>query len=782
MALFTWIGTDGDWDDPANWDLGSIPTAEDVADFSSTAPATLEGAAYIGQLALAGGDLTISGNFSSDGVHQAAIDDNLDAHTAAYLTIDPWGSLQLDTLTLSMTTLTDFGLLVTQASTVTNALIAGLDSEWLGSETAITGTLAVDDGATFGGNLLLADGASLSIGETSIVEGGTITAQGSASLMLESKASAEASGFTISDDINFDSGSILTILGNGNQQVTLAGGISGSGTLAVIGANLLVGGSGAVAMTMLHSSQADGSNSTLDSPLQEGGSTYELSSSVLDLRQTSSGNAVSLVICSGDVDAIFGGSQAFSVTSNGASLIDVQGGAGANTVDAGLSTLSYIQGFGAADITCGSSGEDNVHVGTGNATVQTGSGAAVQVSGSGQVIVNDGSGACVLDDRSGTGSVTVYDQKSSAMLSILQGSGALSIYVASGPFSVVGGSGQLTAWGGTSVGDTLVGGTGADTLVGGADALVVANGGNAGLFGTSASGATVDGSASTGNDTIFATSGTEASRLIGGSGSDVFLGGSGTDYIQCGSGLDSVWAGSGIDNTVQGGSGGAVIAGGASALVRLAGASSNVVVSIGEGTIIDRSSAAGSLTLYTSGNGVTSIIGGSGDLAALIDHTQLDVSGSKGTSLLWCTSDANVTLSSIGHSTIVADGENDSIDCSNSSGTNTFFLGSATNTSLKLGTCDNSVIAGQGSVDISVSAGINTVFAGEGAMNVSFADLTANSTTTIVDYNSSLDELSFAKGCQITTEQTNWGEVLSDGQQSAFLYDYFGQVNLNVGH
>ena len=784
MGTFTWIGSDGDWNDPTNWSGETIPTPEDTVQFSSTASATLEGAAYIGQIELGGADLTISGDFSNEADQSAVVTDQGSETTDSTLCVDPWASLQITNLSLSTVSLVDLGALITEAASIDSGSVDGQAADWFGNETAVAGTLAVYNGGTFAGNLLLENNAALAIDSTANLVGGSITAEGSATVLATQLPNLVGTSATIDDDLSLDQGSVLTIYGTGGQQITLGGTVDGPGTLAVVGASLVLvatAQSGATS-TDLAGEQLRSAASE-DADVKSDGPTYELSSSVLDLRQSSPATAAPTILCSGDADAVFGGSAAFSVVSSGASLIDVQAGTGSNTVSAGSSALSYVQGLGQAVVSCGSSGRDSVQVGLANAVVQTSQGANVQVVGDASITVESGAGDSCIDDRSGVGNLTLYCNQGSGTTSVSAGSGDLAIYGVTGALSVVGGSGELTVWGGSSGQDTLSGGSGVETLVGGANCSVIAKSSHAGLYGTSASNAVIDASASSGNDTIFATSGPGTTSLVGGAGSDLFLGGSGTDIIQCGSGFDYVWAGSGTGNTVQGGTGQAVIDAGNASQVNLKGPSSDTVIASAGETTVNRGTSAGSLTVFANNGGSASVTGGAGTLITVVDHAVLNVNDNTGSSMIWCTDGASVNVANASPINVVAAGAACTVDCAGSSTSGTFFVGGGENDHLVLGNGANCVIGGQYASSVNIGAGFNTIFGGAGALNVDFSAASSLAgTTTIVGYDASRDALFFSRGSDVTTSQTKWGELLSTGHQDVLLYSFFGNANTSFGH
>jgi Ca2+-binding RTX toxin-like protein len=779
MASLVWIASDGYWNDPLSWGSGYVPGVQDVALFPVSANVTVEGSAYVGQMLLRGGSVDVSGDLSSDGSDEASLSDDGATSNGSSLSIESWGSLTLDDLSLTSYSFADTGLVLTQAATIKGGAVAGEGAEWVsGNNALIEGTLSVSGGASLLGSFTLGPGAELVTDGQSTIAGGMLSVVQSATLFFNTSSSTTyVSPQAVADGIYLAENASLTIVSGNGQPVEIQGGVYGTGTISIIGANLVIGLAGEKEMVsqdvVFPLPQVRSQSETLSTQAL----TFELTSSVLDLRsQPLEASETEVVHCSGDADAVFGGSQSLLVESSGANLIDVQAGGGANTVAAGGAVLTYSQGTGSADVTCGSSGHDSVQVGAGESIVQASDGSKIQIVGSGPTTVTGGSGTAFLDDRSGSGDVMVYGDVGTGITSVAAGAGAVTVQGESGALSVQGGTGSLTVWGGTSGRDTLEGGTGANTVVGGAGALVVAHGSVSGLYG-GGSNATVDGSASSANNTIFADPGSSDTRLIGGSGSDVFLGGTGTVYVQGGAGSSVVWAGTGTGDTIVGGGGNNTLQGGASATIKLNGAGKNLVLSADGGTLIDRQEASGADLVFASGAGDTSIVGGLGFLTAVINQTNLDVQTEAGGSLLWCMNNAHVVLSGAGTTTVVTAGQNCNVDDSACSGTGTFFIGQGAQ--IELGSGNNHVIAGQSAATVTAGGGFNTIFGGDGSLQIDVLTQSAmDGSLLVLGFDPSKDNLSFGSGASVSSAVSPWGVVLTSNHEQVVLYNYFGGVNL----
>lgn len=773
MASATWIGTDGDWNDPSNWQGGSVPSPNDNVNFPVSGNETIEGSAYIGSLFLLGSSLTISGVFAFDNDSNGNITDSALNTSQSTLTIDPWGSLSLNALNLQNSMMIDQGLLLTQNADVETGILAGSSAEWFSSSTFIEQSLSVTEGAAIEGNFTLLSGASLITDGSSIVSGGTIVADGASTIRFEVPSGVEPlSPLVLSDDISVSDGADLSIVSPNGTPVTIQGNVTGNGTITLIGASLVVSAPAAPEAAIKTKPFKT------EAAVRGTSSSYELTSSVLDLTlQSPNGSQSAVVSCFGDADAVYAGSQAVEVTSSGARLIDFHGGNGVNTVSAGSSILSYVQGSGAAIVVCGTSGQDSVQAGGGSSTILSSSGAQILVRGSGPTTVAGGSGADLVDARGANGSLVAYGNIGLGVSSVYGGAGSLTVQGASGTLYVQGGSGNLTAWGGTSGDDTIVGGSGKNTIVGGVGAFIVGNGTGGGVYGLSASSGTIDDSASSGSDTIFATGGQGVARFIDGSGTDINLGGRATLDATCGSGTDYVWGGGGTNDTLTGGAGSDVLQGGSAATITTNGRSANFIISNGDGTNVDCSNTSGVQTVFAFGQGTTSIIGGSGELVAVVIDTSCIVNTGGANDVIWCGDNSSASVTGNGYTTFIAGGSGDNLNASSDTGNNTFSLGSANGCLVTTGLGKNYVVAGSSSATVNGSAGSTTIFGGGGNLDVNLS--TAPSTfgsIIMLDYDPSHDQLNFGASDVITEVQTSFGIELETSHERVLLYQYYGHI------
>ncbi len=703
MGSVSWIGTNGDWNDPDNWAGGLIPSPQDVVEFTQETAVTVSGSAYIGSMDLNGASLVLAGSFSTDGVDPAGIYDGV-SPSGVYgsLTISPWASVAVDTLDLSNTELSIQGFFQSNSGTVATVALSGTSANWLCGDTDVTADLSVLDGAIVAGDLSLSANATVVCDSQSTIQGGTITAGSNTSLnFVNVDGGSEAGSFALGEAIVLAGGGTLTLNSPDESTIVLDALIGGKGTMAISGAT--------VNLEAQFDLTADLSLKNVNATAGEillGDGTITLASSSLDMHLGEAGGTTPLTVdCVSGKNTVLGGASPVVVAAAGSSSLDFTGGAGPATISGGGALLSLRGGSGPEEVFCGSS----------SGTIQCGSGNETVVGGSGTLYVQGGSG----DDQ---------------------------------------------VWGGSGDNDTIIGGAGADTLFGGTGASVYAEGSGAALLCTyqTAGSALLDASKSSGNDYLFDNSTFGVTTMRGGSGDDVIVGGTNTDYITCGSGRTDVFSGSGVGDTIIGNSGPEILIGGPGASIS-AGSGAAAIVSFGQGTYVDLSAAIGGDTVFATGSGITSVVGGAGTEYVVGSTSPMSVTGGSGMLAVWGSTGGHDTITgSSGNDTLVAstysyvtavgNGNNSlvstgtgvTLDASRATGHNELFLSATGSTNVILGNGQNTVVGSGQAASIQVDGGSGEIWAGMGALQITMQPSDVSGVLDIYQFNPDTSSISLS--------------------------------------
>ena len=514
MADVYWVGEDGDWNDPENWSSGLVPTSSDVAVFQKPEGATVEGSAFIGALLIQNQSLAISGDFQGDGSDIASINDQLGSNGT--LNVLSWTSLTLDQLDLSATYLEEQGALVTGASTVASGTVSGDNASWLSSQTTVTGTLSIVDGANVFGTLNLTNGAEIDVDNISNVAGGTITASANSSVDFSS-AGGFASDGMIEDAIYVLAGATLTLQSEDGSPIIITGGVSGPGSVYFSNTTLVIDSDPSTSATPpLAQSQAG-----------TFASKYVISDSTLNLQNESAAQSSSAIVeAEGASDTVLGGSSTCLVNVLASSSAVVDLGSGAATVNGSAGTLSVSGGAG--DLTVYDAHSPDVLVGgSSNNTLVGGNGSSVSVAGDGLNVIGTTGSSGSLNASGTTGNTSLFSSAGIGTTTMIAGSGNDVLVCPSTAAEIQCGSGSDSVWAGDALSTTIQGGDGNDVIQSGKDAEVAVTGSGADTVVCGAGTTSIAASSMSGSLTIFSVgservdlSGSTASlRAVVGSGS-----------------------------------------------------------------------------------------------------------------------------------------------------------------------------------------------------------------------------------------------------------------------
>jgi Ca2+-binding RTX toxin-like protein len=231
----------------------------------------------------------------------------------------------------------------------------------------------------------------------------------------------------------------------------------------------------------------------------------------------------------------------------GAGLVSVNGGTGADAIDASdySANIEISAGNGANYIQTGS-GDDSVTTGTGADTIAAGAGAESVVAGSGddliQFAINDVTSADVVGGDAGTDTLQLTTAGALADVDLTNFTSIENLVLADGTNTIELGA-EAKGAGIVSV----VGGTGADSINAAsvAQAIEVIGGAGDDHITTSTGNYADTINAGTGNDTVSAGDG--ADTINAGAGDDSVLAGAGNDTVLAGTGDDFIDGGNGVD-------------------------------------------------------------------------------------------------------------------------------------------------------------------------------------------------------------------------------------------
>ena len=209
---FVWSNAagDNDWDNPANWVSGAVPTAGADVTIPNVGPAVFTtGSIALGSVALTGGTLTVAGG----------------SFGAADISGDLTSSLVLTSGTLSLN----------GASSLSGSF------GWFGGTLAGAGPLTMLGGATLDGTLTL--GTAFVLEGTASLDGGI---SGSGSFTNNSSLTVDAVSSISTAFSNTALGLVTIDGGSGGAFLTLNGSVAQSGTIVLTS----TGGSGAASLTV----------------------------------------------------------------------------------------------------------------------------------------------------------------------------------------------------------------------------------------------------------------------------------------------------------------------------------------------------------------------------------------------------------------------------------------------------------------------------------------------------------------------------------------------------
>lgn len=375
----TWLGSSGDWSDPANWSQG-VPGAADDASFATAVPITvtftatdtidqlLELANPGATLVLDGGALTLLDGGTWDGVFALVPSAEL-AVAAQVLTLA--GLVELDGTVAGPGTVSVTGFAQTEWSIFTGSAvlqdlgtIVAAGSLTLGTAAADTATLAIAAGATFD---ILGDFSIEAAGAGAIANAGLFVKSGTGG------TSFVGADMNNSGTITVDRGTLS--LDGGND--LLGGTIDGGGELDLRGGSTYTLASGVVLSVVALGILDNATQVTLDASLGYGGTLTVGTAAQLDL------NGCTLTV-SGSDDALRG-------TLAGAGAVSVQGTADANglrvTGGAAVNDLRLMTQDGVVNL--GTGGADA-------ATLTIAPGAAYDLLG--DVALDASGSAAIVDD------------------------------------------------------------------------------------------------------------------------------------------------------------------------------------------------------------------------------------------------------------------------------------------------------------------------------------------------------------------------------------------------
>ncbi len=588
MVDVAWIGQDGDWNDPTNWSSGQIPTSADTASFTNSTSATIEGAAFVGDLVLQNSDLVVSGDFQSDGTSLAEVNDQVDS--TGTLSIEAWGTLSLDELNLKSTFLEEQGVLVTGASTIASGLIIGGSATWLSSQTTITGTLGIVAGANVFGNVCLQNDAAINLDYSSGLAAGTITAAANSTISFSSLSGGLAPDAVIGDAIYVAAGATLTLGSGDSSPIIIVGSVSGPGSIYLSNSTLTFGSASTLSSTPILA------GSEIGAPA----SNYVIDDSTLDLRgDDTASNARTSVAAQGASDTIYGGNTTLvvNILTSDASNIDL--GSGVATVYGSLGALSVSGGTG--DLTVyDAHSSDTLSGGSSNNTLVGGAGSLITAGGAGLNTIGTTGSSGRLDASGTTGNTNLFSGSGTGTTTMIGGSGSDVFACQSEAIDVQCGSGSDSIWAGEALSTTIQGGLGSAVIQSGKNAEVTLSGNGSdtiisGLGTTSVTDSGTSGSLtlfSIGSSTVNLSGDTESLRVVVGSACVSIEG------TQSGS---EFWC---LDNANLS------LTGPTSAMVVLAGSDDTVSAASATGTSTFFLSNSNNSTLMLEG-GATEVIGGS---------------------------------------------------------------------------------------------------------------------------------------------------------------------------
>lgn len=709
MSTSTWQTDDDDWTDPSAWSGGVVPGLNDIASFQDIT-ATTFGYGAVGTISVDLANVTfLDGYFQTDpnGVSLVDQSNGLDGSGAgaAYntLTVGAASFLSSGLLSLGDTDLSDQGGLLATGGDLLSLEVSGSEGFATFTGTLSTMSLAVTDGGSVSGNILMGNSSVLSLDDVSSLSQGTIETQGNVLFALVPTEVDGPSTVTLADGLQLDAGSTLSVLGPQNCTLALSGVIAGPGTLALEGVSLAIDAGASISSEIIETS----------TPLVggTGGSAGTTTSSSVAI-------AVGGVFNCGELSL-----AQTTITDEGA--FNAQGGT--------LQGLS-VSGAGATASVSGTLGVATLSITTGGTL-------------SGSIGLDDG-GALSIDNSSavsgGTIAVSGIAEVNLLPPSIGGGSDALlgdSIYLEAGTTLTIAGSpdaGLELAKPVVGQGNLVIDGTNV-TLLGGLyiGTVSLVSSGTLTILSPSESTTTLPQAQSSmiscgsGSDDIndssipvsVTGSGAQEIRFKGGSGSAVLNADSATLIATLGSGPSTVLGGtSGLDSILCG-QGPSVIVAKAGALVNVVGPGATEVSTLTGSETINGALSSGSQTYLcggpgtydsiTSGSGSCYVEGGGGALQLQCGNGAVTVwaaggadtiVGGDGNDILVAGANAVVKVVGPGHDTVIAGGDGGTYNLTAGTAETDFWGGPGSGTTTVLGGAGLDVIVG-GSAPLNISGG-----------------------------------------------------------------------------
>jgi hypothetical protein len=141
------------------------------------------------------------------------------------------------------------GEFLVSGGTISNVLVSGSEAYLAPNSSLTVDDLAVNDGATVLGDILLENGGDLTIDANSSLSEGTLTLAGNAAITVEASLSNEPANASISDSVAVDASSVVSFTSTGGGTVSLVaplacdGVTTWSGNWSLTNLEIIAGGS-----------------------------------------------------------------------------------------------------------------------------------------------------------------------------------------------------------------------------------------------------------------------------------------------------------------------------------------------------------------------------------------------------------------------------------------------------------------------------------------------------------------------------------------------------------